>query len=587
MYLVPLGLYECESFSRVKKKLGVIVHFIVVLMDLSIYSWVPNIRYSLVSLSPYQKMDCLFLFEATGTLLACLLLYYLWKLKTSPNTKAPEPGGAWPIIGHLHLLGGKTPVFRTLAAMADKHGPIFTMRIGMRQALVVSSKETILECFTTNDCAFLTRPKSAAVKYMGYDGAMTALGPHGHYWRELRKVMTLELLSNRRLELMKHVRVSEVGLCINYLYSLCVKQLNGVSGRLDTCYEPGATKVDMTQWFLLVTMNLMIRAIAGRRYNLGEDEKEREARLFARAMDQFMFLTGSFEFSDVIPFIEWMDLQGHVRLMKQNAKVLDYFMSRWLEEHVESRKNGQVIKEHDFMDVLLSLFPEDGMEYGHKNKNIIKGTALSLIMGGSDTTATALTWALSLLLNHNKSLKLVQQELDTHVGRERWVEESDIKDLIYLQASVKETLRLYPSGPLSIPREAMEDCHVSGYFVPKGTRLIVNIWKLHRDPRVWTDPCEFRPERFLDRNAKDGERGREFEFEYLPFSSGRRSCPGARAAYQMMHLTLARLLQGFDVATPTNEAVDMNEGLGLALSKATPLEVVVTPRLKRELYHLQ
>lgn len=300
-----------------------------------------------------------------------------------------------------------------------------------------------------------------------------------------------------------------------------------------------------------------------------------------------MFLTGAFEFSDVIPFIEWMDLQGRVRLMKQNAKVLDYFMSRWLEEHVESRKNGQVKKEQDFMDVLLSLFPEDGMEYGHKNKNIIKGTALSLILGGSDTTTASMTWALSLLLNHNKYIKLIQQELDTHVGRERWVEESDIKDLIYLQASVKEALRLYPAGPLSIPREAMEDCHVSGYFVPKGTRLIVNIWKLHRDPRVWIDPCEFRPERFLDRNAKDGDRGREFEFEYLPFSSGRRSCPGARAAYQMMHLTLARLLQGFDVATPTNEAVDMNEGLGLALPKATPLEVVVTPRLKRELYHLQ
>lgn len=134
----------------------------------------------------------------------------------------------------------------------------------MRQALVVSSKETILECFTTNDCAFLTRPKSAAVKYMGYDGAMSALGPHGRYWCELRKVMTLELLSNRRLELMKHVRASEVGLCISDLYSLGFKQRNGVAERLDTCYEPGVTKVDMTEWFRMVTMNLMLRAIAGK-----------------------------------------------------------------------------------------------------------------------------------------------------------------------------------------------------------------------------------------------------------------------------------------------------------------------------------
>ncbi|KAF7153143.1 hypothetical protein RHSIM_Rhsim01G0222200 [Rhododendron simsii] len=324
--------------------------------------------------------------------------------------------------------------------------------------------------------------------------------------------------------------------------------------------------------------------IVGRRYAFGEDEKDGEVRLFTRAMRQLMFLIGAFEYSDVIPFIEWMDLQGHVKLMKQIAKLMDYFMSRWLEEHVQSRKHALVKEERDFMDVLLSLFPEGGVEYGHNHRNIVKGTALSMIVAGSDTTTAAMIWALSLLLNHNKYLKLVQQELDMHVGRERWAEESDIKDLIYLQAVVKETLRLYPPGPLSIPRESIEDCHVAGYFVPKGTRLIVNVWKLHRDPRVWTDPCEFRPERFLDRNAEAGERGREFEFEYLPFGSGRRSCPGAKAAHLMTHLTLARLLQGFNVTAPMDGMVDMSEGLGLVLPKATPLDVVVFPRLKRELY---
>ncbi|KAI8573771.1 hypothetical protein RHMOL_Rhmol01G0301800 [Rhododendron molle] len=559
-------------------------------------------------------MDYLLLLEATGMLLACLLLCYLWKSKTSMDTNAPEPKGAWPIIGHLLLLGGKTPVFRTLTAMADKHGPIFTIQIGMQRALVVSSKETIMECFTTNDRAFVSRPKSAAMKYMGYDGAISALGPHGPYWRELRKVMTHELLSNSRLELMKHMRASELGLCINDLYSLCIKQLNGVSERLDNCYEPGATKIidpfgSLILFFVVLVKEIMffwltcfhryvtiifgpltqflalsLSLIVGRRFAFGEDEKDGEARLFTRAMHRFMFLIGAFECSDVIPFIEWMDLQGHVKSMKQIAKTMDYFMSRWLEEHVQSRKNALVKEERNFMDVLLSLFPEGGVEYGHNCRNIVKGTALSMILAGSDTTTAAMIWALSLLLNHKKYLKLVQQELDMHVGRERWVEETDIKDLIYLQAVVKETLRLYPPGPLSIPRESIEDCHVAGYFVPKGTRLIVNVWKLHRDPRVWTNPCEFRPERFLDRNAKASERGREFEFEYLPFGSGRRSCPGARAAHLMMHLTLARLLQGFDVVAPMDGTVDMSEGLGLVLPKATTLEVVVSPRLKRELY---
>ncbi|XP_058206214.1 xanthotoxin 5-hydroxylase CYP82C4-like [Rhododendron vialii] len=527
-------------------------------------------------------MDFLPLLEATGILLALLLFYNLWWSKTYTNKYAPEPKGAWPIIGHLHLLGGKTPVFRTLAAMADKHGPIFTIRLGLRCALVVSSKETIMECFTTKDRAFLTRPKSAALKYLGYDGAMSALGPHGPYWREFRKVTTLELLSNRRLEILKQVRALEVGSCIKHLYSLWVRQQSSVSERSENFFRPGAIKVDISQWFRHVTMNMILRQIVGVRYGLDDDEKDEEARLFTRAMDQFMYLTGAFEFSDVIPGIEWMDLQGHVRLMKQNAEVMDSFMSRWLEEHVQSRKNGLMKEEHDFMDVLLSLFPEDGVEYGHKCRNIVKGVSQSLITGGSDTTTAAMTWALSLLLNQKKSLELVQQELDTRVGRERWVEESDIKNLDYLRASVKETLRLYPPGPLSIPREAMEDCHVAGYFVPKGTRLIVNLWKLHHDSRVWTDPHEFRPERFLDTNGEEDRTGREFAF--LPFSGGRRSCPGMTAAYQLMHLTLGRLLQGFNVVMRMDEAVDMSEGLGLSLPKATPLEVLLSPRLKCELY---
>ncbi|KAL7264649.1 hypothetical protein ACSBR1_002584 [Camellia fascicularis] len=209
----------------------------------------------------------------------------------------------------------------------------------------------------------------------------------------------------------------------------------------------------------------------------------------------------------------------------------------------------------------------------------------SLIQGGSDTTTTTLTWAVSLLLNHPTALKTAQQEIDMYVGHEkvRWVDESDTKKLVYLQAILKETLRLYPPGPLSIPRESIQDCHVSGYYVPKGTRLIVNIWKLHHDPCLSTDPNEFRPERFLTWQAKANLRGQQFEF--LPFGAGRRSCPGNTLAYQTLHLILARLLQGFNLTIlPGNGKVDMSEGLGLTLPKATPLEVLVIPRLPMLLY---
>ena len=205
-----------------------------------------------------------------------------------------------------------------------------------------------------------------------------------------------------------------------------------------------------------------------------------------------------------------------------------------------------------------------------------------LVLTGSGSTAITLTWALSLLLNHPKVLKAAQQELDTHIGKERWVQESDIKNLNYLHAIIKETLRLYPPAPLTGIREAMEDCCVAGYHVPKGARLLINLWQSQRDPQVWSNPNEFNPERFLTIHQDIDFMSQNFEL--LPFSFGRRSCPGLTFGLQVLHLTLARLIQGFDISTKDGAEVDMTEGLGVALPKENKLQVMLEPRLPLMLY---
>ncbi|KAB1220504.1 Cytochrome P450 82A4 [Morella rubra] len=139
-------------------------------------------------------------------------------------------------------------------------------------------------------------------------------------------------------------------------------------------------------------------------------------------------------------------------------------------------------------------------------------------------------------------------------------------------------MRLYPAAPLSAPHESSEDCTIAGYHVPAGTRLLVNISKIQRDPKLWSDPNEFRPERFLTTHKDVDLRGQHFE--YLPFGSGRRVCPGISFALKVMHLTLANSLHAFEITTPFDEPVDMAEGrLGATSLKATPLEVHFTPRL--------
>ncbi|PKI31234.1 hypothetical protein CRG98_048374, partial [Punica granatum] len=169
----------------------------------------------------------------------------------------------------------------------------------------------------------------------------------------------------------------------------------------------------------------------------------------------------------------------------------------------------------------------------------------SLMLGANDTTVVTLTWAISLLLNNREALKKVQDELELHVGRNRQVDESDIPNLVYLNAVVKETLRLYPAVPLSVPREAMEDCTIGGFHVPAGTCLLVNMWKMHRDPRIW----------FMTTHESLDVKGRDFE--YIPFGSGRRMCPGVSFAMQVLHLALARLLHGFELGTLLDLKVDM------------------------------
>lgn len=194
-------------------------------------------------------------------------------------------------------------------------------------------------------------------------------------------------------------------------------------------------------------------------------------------------------------------------------------------------------------------------------------------------------WTLSLLLNHRDVLRKVQEEINTHIGKDRRVEESDIKNLTYLQAVIKETFRLYPPGPVNVLRVAMEDCILSnGYHVPAGTRLFTNIWKIHHDERIWPNANEFIPERFLTTHKHIDFKGQHFEL--IPFGAGRRACPGISLALHVVHLTLATLLQGFDMHTVGDEAVDMTETSGFTNIKVTPLKIILTPRLDEKFYGL-
>jgi len=206
----------------------------------------------------------------------------------------------------------------------------------------------------------------------------------------------------------------------------------------------------------------------------------------------------------------------------------------------------------------------------------------ALISGGTGTSHTLFIWIISLILKNPLVLKKIKAELDIHVRKKKSISECDISNLIYLQAVVKETLRLYPPCPLLTPRELRENCTLSGYNVKKRTRLISNLWKIHTDSNVWEDPLKFKPERFLTTHKDIDIRG--YDFELLPFGSGRRICPGIYFSLQMVHLTLASVLHSFDILSSPPNRIDMTEIFGSTNNKATPLNIHIKPRLSFSCY---
>ena len=197
-----------------------------------------------------------------------------------------------------------------------------------------------------------------------------------------------------------------------------------------------------------------------------------------------------------------------------------------------------------------------------------------------DTSATMIEWALSELIKHPPMMKKVINELEKVVGMERMVEESDLESLEYLNMVVKETLRLHPVAPLLIPHESIEDCTVDGFHIPQKSRVIVNVWAIGRDPNAWTDADKFLPERFMESDIDF--RGQHFQF--IPFGSGRRGCPGMQLGLTVVRLVLAQLVHCFDWELPDNmlpSELDMTEEFGITLPRAKHLVAIPTCRLHK------
>jgi cytochrome P450 len=196
-----------------------------------------------------------------------------------------------------------------------------------------------------------------------------------------------------------------------------------------------------------------------------------------------------------------------------------------------------------------------------------------MIFRGTDTVAILLEWIMARMVLHQDIQEKARQEIDMCIGPNSHVRDSDIPNLPYLQAIVKEVLRLHPPGPLlSWARLAVQDIHVDKTLVPAGTTAMVNMWAISHDSSIWEDPLTFKPERFL----KEDVSIMGSDLRLAPFGAGRRVCPGRALGLATVHLWLAQLLHNF-VWLPV-QPVDLSESLKLSLEMKNPLRCLVVRR---------
>ncbi|XP_062029082.1 cytochrome P450 CYP736A12-like isoform X1 [Rosa rugosa] len=493
-----------------------------------------------------------------------LFVALIWSLIAAafskPKQKKLPPGPlALPVIGHLHMLGNLP--HRSLQHLAEKYGSIMSIRLGNVPTILVSSPKAAELFLKTHDANFASRPRVQASEHLAYGTMGLAFTEYGPYWRHVRKLCTLELFCPSKAEAFAPLRREEIGLLVQSLKKA----------------GEGGEVVDVSDKVYGVGEDITYRMILGctkddARFGLKE------------IVHEISLLTGAFNVADFVPFLGPFDFQGLTKRLKKVTKMIDQLLEKIIDQHeqVANTKSGKQGHE-DFVDVLLSLTnrplnPNDEQVHFLDRTNV-KAILVDMITAAFDTSATSIVWSLAELLRHPWIMKNLQEEIQSVVGMDRMVEESDLPKLDYLSMVVKESFRLHPVAPLLVPHESIEDITIDGYDIPKKSRIIVNIWSIGRDPNVWSENVEeFYPERFMNSNIDL----RGHNFQLIPFGSGRRGCPGMQLGLATVRLVLAQLVHCFNWELPNGllpQDLDMSEDFGLSLSKAKHLLAKPTYRL--------
>ncbi|XP_020189727.1 cytochrome P450 93G2-like [Aegilops tauschii subsp. strangulata] len=488
-----------------------------------------------------------------GSLLVAVAIFILMLLRPDGrHGRLPPSPMALPFIGHLHLI--RPPPHRAFDRIIARHGPLVYLRLGPSAHCVIIGSAGVAHDVLKFEGSIPERPLTAVTRHLAYDSVGFAFAPYGPHWRFMKRLCMSELLGPRTIEQLRPVRAAE---------------LAGVL-RVATAASAKGETLDMSRQLIRMSNNAIMRMVAT---DLPGDMAD-AARDCAKQVAE---LVGAFNLEDYVPLCRGWDLQGLGRRTRGVHAKFDALLETMIKNKGKERREvADKANAKDLLDILMDAAADPTAEV-KLTRDSIKAFVLDIFTAGSDTTATTVEWMMAELLNHPHCLQKLRTELDAVVGRSRLVGEPDVAQMPYLQAVLKETLRLRPPAVFA-QREAMQPIHVRGYTIPVKTSVFFNIFTIGRDATWWEEPLEFRPERFMPGGAGEDVDPKGQHLQLMPFGSGRRACPGMGLAMQAVPAFLAALVQCFDWEVP-NPPLDMEDEAGLVSARKQPLVLLPMQRL--------
>ncbi|KAK9063214.1 hypothetical protein SSX86_017084 [Deinandra increscens subsp. villosa] len=475
-----------------------------------------------------------------------LFIFKHFKSFSSNSLKNLPPGPPkLPLIGNLHQVGNKPHI--STANIAREYGPLISLHFGKQLVVIASTPEAAMEVLKTQDRFLSSRVVPTAFQHESLLPHSLIWSECNQTWKNLRTLTRTHMFSNKALEAQSALREEKIGHMLDFLHS---KQ-----GQVINIEDVVFTTLFNTLSSIIFAKDLIVL----------KDGYGSHDELKAALHKVIEFGGRIIDFGSFFPILERFDLHGIRKgTMKQFLKIFSYW------EYIIEERRSQV-KSKTWSSEQAQSFVDRLLENGFSN-NQIHQLVTELFVAGTNTTTSTVIWVMSELVRHKEVMSKIEDEMRKEIKSDK-INPSQLSDLPYLQACIKEAMRLHPPVPLLLPHKAAETCEVMNYTIPKNTKVFVNMWAMGRDSKVWDDPLSFNPERFMGSNLDF--KGQDFEL--LPFGSGRRICPGLPFGVKNVEFILASLIHEFKWVLPDGDEaskLDMNSKFGIAMKREKPLKLI-------------